>query len=218
MIDLGAGAFANLLRYVSVDTVPILVISHLHYDHYSDVYSLYVARRFWSVPLEPLTVFLPPGSEDFLSGYFTLSGERGFKGMVEFEEFADGSILRVGELMEVETYRVDHTRESYALRVSCGEAVVTYSSDTGYCQGLVEAAQGSDLFICEATFTNVDMPPHGNHLSGKEAGLVAGEAGVKRLMITHVWPTFDPELVRMEAQEAWGREVILAEEGLTIEI
>jgi len=39
---------------------------------------------------------------------------------------------------------------AYALRVQWAGRTVAYSGDTEWCEGLVDAAQGADLFVCEA--------------------------------------------------------------------
>lgn len=49
------------------------------------------------------------------------------------------------------------------------------------------------------------------HLSARQAGESALQAGVGELVITHRWPTVDPRLVLEEAREAFGREVLQAQ-------
>ena len=90
---------------------------------------------------------------------------------------------------------VDHPCEAYAVRVEHGGRSLAYSGDTGPCAGLVEAARGADVLLCEATWPHVtewwDEPPTGIHLSGRQAGEHAAAAGVGRLLITHVPAWFD---------------------------
>ena len=81
------------------------------------------------------------------------------------------------------------------MRVEHGGRSLVYSGDTGPCAGLVEAARGADVLLCEATWPHVtewwDEPPTGIHLSGRQAGEHAAAAGVGRLLITHVPAWFD---------------------------
>ena len=46
VLDLGNGALGQLQRYVSLDDVDAVLISHLHVDHVIDLCSYYVARRY----------------------------------------------------------------------------------------------------------------------------------------------------------------------------
>ena len=51
------------------------------------------------------------------------------------------------------------------------------------------------------------------HLSGRQAGNMAREAGVGRLILTHRWPTVSADAVRREAELAFGRAVAQASPG-----
>jgi hypothetical protein len=63
----------------------------------------------------------------------------------------------------VRTAAVDHPCDAYAVRVEHGGRSLAYSGDTGPCAGLVEAARGADVLLCEATWPHVtewwDEPP-----------------------------------------------------------
>jgi ribonuclease BN (tRNA processing enzyme) len=50
-------------------------------------------------------------------------------------------------------------------------------------------------------------------MSARQAGTNARQAGVGRLVLTHLWPGVDPEASRSEAEEAFGGPVELAEVG-----
>jgi len=79
-------------------------------------------------------------------------------------------------------------------------ATLVFSGDTGVCEPLTELAQGADVFLCEASWTDApDRPPH-VHLSGTEAGRVAKQAGVGELLLTHIPPWTSREEVLAEAK------------------
>jgi hypothetical protein len=46
---------------------------------------------------------------------------------------------------------------------------------------------------------------------------MAGGAGVGDLVVTHRWPTVDPDALAVEAAEAFGRAVYQAAPGMTLE-
>ena len=63
----------------------------------------------------------------------------------------------------------------------------TFSSDTGLCEAVVEAAAGADVFLCEATYlqaTAAQLEGHG-HLTPGLAAELAVKADARRLVLTH---------------------------------
>ena len=56
------------------------------------------------------------------------------------------------------------------------------------------------------------------HMSATQAAEHATAAGAKRLMLTHILPTLDPEISRDEAAVAFDGVIDLAQDGMTVEI
>jgi len=79
--------------------------------------------------------------------------------------------------------------------------VVVFSGDTRPCAGTRDAARGADLLVHEATFTqdDADRAVETRHSTAREAGLLAAEAGVRMLALTHVSTRVAPREVRREA-------------------
>jgi len=98
---------------------------------------------------------------------------------------------------------------------------VVYSGDTRPCATLIEAARGADLLVHEATFAGEELEraKETGHSTAAEAAMVAREAGVRRLVLTHISPRYTrdaPELLE-EARAAFP-EVIIARDGLSVDV
>jgi ribonuclease BN (tRNA processing enzyme) len=97
-------------------------------------------------------------------------------------------------------------------------ASLVYSGDTAATGHLAAIAAGADVLLCEATWgerDNGSNPPQ-MHLSGEEAGRAAAEAGVGRLMLTHIPPWGDPEGALRGARRFFDGPVELARPDLVV--
>jgi ribonuclease Z len=98
---------------------------------------------------------------------------------------------------------------------------VVLSGDTRPCRQTTAAARGADLLIHEATFSDAEQEraEETMHSTAREAARVAKEAGVKRLVITHLSSRYDvdPSPLTTEAREEFS-PVDVAFDGYTVEV
>jgi len=99
--------------------------------------------------------------------------------------------------------------------------LVVFTGDTRPCPSVVDAAQGADLLIHEATFGEEerDRAKETGHSTAREAAQVALAARAKRLVLCHVSARYSisaDELVK-EAKEVFPA-VTVARDGLAIEV
>lgn len=126
-----------------------------------------------------------------------------------------------------------HRGESVTLdggrRVDPGELVgpprpgrrVAISGDTTPCPDVVELARGADLLVHEATFGSdeLERARETRHATALQAAEVAREAGVGRLVLTHISARYTreaPELLA-EAREVFA-ETSVAKDGMVVEV
>ncbi len=98
---------------------------------------------------------------------------------------------------------------------------VVLSGDTRPCEALQHASRGADLLVHEATFSHEDhqRARETGHSTAREAAELAGAAGVKRLVLTHISPRYSREApeILAEARSFFAASEI-ARDGMEIEV
>ena len=99
--------------------------------------------------------------------------------------------------------------------------ILVYSGDTRPTLAVLEAARGADLLIHEATFggDEAERAVETGHSTASEAARLALEAGVRRLVLTHISPRYTrdaPELLA-EARGVFP-ETTIARDGMVVDV
>ena len=216
LMDLGNGALGALHRYADPLEIDAVFLSHLHADHCLDLCGYHVLRRYHPKGPQPrVGVWGPEDTAGRLARAYDLPEDPGMSEEFDFHTW-DGPVT-VGPFT-VEAVPVAHPVPAYALRVTSGGKVLAYSGDCGPCEGVVEAARGADLLLAEASFEEGKDNPPDLHMTGREAGELAVEAGAARLVLTHVPPWHDPAVVLAEAEQVYTGPLDLAVAGAVYEI
>lgn len=201
LLDLGNGSLGMLQRFAGLETIDAVLLSHLHPDHCLDMCSYHVARSYRPGGRLPrLPVYGPRGTGQRLAAAYDPSAHTGLSTSYEFLDLRPGR-LDIGPF-DVRVDRVNHPVETFGVRIEQGGSALAYSGDSGASRPLVELARDVDLFLCEASFLDGDPNPPNLHLTGRQAGEHAAQAGVGRLVVTHVPPWNDAQRTLGEASSA----------------
>ncbi len=98
---------------------------------------------------------------------------------------------------------------------------VTYTTDTRPTEGIVEHAEGADLFICEGMYGEPDKLEKAKeykHMTFYEAADMAKRAGVKEMWLTHYSPSLPRPEDYMKAVKKIFPASIAAKDGRTVEL
>lgn len=224
VFDFGRGALDQLMKlginYYDIDAI---FISHTHPDHFSELGS------FLHISLaEPgkgkfrkkeMTIYGPAGFKKIMEYFYRAFDLRSFKPKyrVKIREMKPGHAIKEKDC-RVTAYPVVHSQriKSVAYRLTDGRKIFAYSGDSADCPGLRKAVKNADLALIETS--HPDSLPW-MHLTAPEAGKIAQETGVKKLVLTHAspyyWQKFD---LRKEAKKYFKGPVLLAKDLMKIEI
>ncbi len=221
LVDSAAGTLRQLVKAgIPYDSIDIILYTHLHPDHVGEFVPFVFATKY--APgfkrSEPVTLLAARGFESFYNALKQAFGQwvEPDEGILVIEEMPVEmpAAIQIPPLT-IRTAPTVHTPMSLAFRVETPENMsVVFSGDTDYSPGLVELAEGADLLVCECA------APEGykvqGHLTPSEAGRMAQEAGVKRLLLTHFYPVCDENDLLTPCREFYKGQVILAEDFMRI--
>jgi ribonuclease BN (tRNA processing enzyme) len=215
LLDLGSGALGPLQKVSDPRDVDALFITHLHGDHWLDLVPFaHVRRHHPDGRLPPTLPVSRPGSDrSRIAGAFGRPEED----LADVFDLRDPSDTTIGPF-EAKVLRTKHPVETYAVRLTADDLVLVYTADTGPFADLPRFAADADLLLAESGFVDdVENPPD-VHLTATQAGELARDARVGRLVVTHVAPWHDAERQRGRAGLAFGGRTDLARPGATFEV
>lgn len=203
-LEAGSGSMANLQEHVELADLDAVVLTHEHPDHCGDVNGLEVACTFGPGP-DRMPVYAPAPVKERLYAFS--------RSALDWHIVSADSKVEIGG-QSWSFSRTDHPPETLAARIEADGAALGFTSDTG--PGWSAAELGPlDALLAEATFQDADAEaaePGVGHLSARQAGQMARDCGISRLILTHIWPEHDRELSRRQAEEAFGAGVEVAAE------
>jgi ribonuclease Z len=116
----------------------------------------------------------------------------------------EGSLAVGGRLVSLEEVSEPRRGQRFA-----------FIMDTRLCDGAFALADGADMVVCESTFADAEaaLAREYGHLTARQAGRIAAEAGARLLVLTHFSQRYehgDGPRLGDEAAAAFGGQVVLA--------
>lgn len=204
LLDAGPGTVANLQEHVSLADVDAVVLTHSHPDHWTDLMVLRTALK-WDLGRTGVPVFGP----DEVRHMAATITQTGLEPTLVWRSVVDGETVTFGPLT-LTFSATDHYVETLAVRVDHDGATFAYSADTGPGWSFAQLGPDIDLALCEATYATAAEAGEVLHLSAEQAGAMARSSGVRRLVLTHLYPGADPEVHRRHAEATFGGPVSIA--------
>ncbi|NHI77751.1 MBL fold metallo-hydrolase [Lactococcus petauri] len=197
LLDAGSRAVTELEHELSPNDLDAIILSHYHEDHIADLGALRQYRQLQTVKPEILPIY---GHQENAYEFSKLSLENVSDGIAYDVE--NGTSVGPFDIQFLKTV---HPVICYAMRIverATGQVLI-YTGDTGYFAELVDFSKDADILLADVYFFK-DKAKMPNHLSSVEAGEIAAQANVKKLILTHLPQVGDLQVLREEVQEAAG--------------
>lgn len=215
LIDCGSGILPQLAKIMPLHELDAVVLSHLHPDHFADIFvlqnAIFIAMRD-QLRQKPLSIWTTTKPVEWFS-------QINAKQIVTCQEIHNQQTVSIVEGVDFTFYQTDHSIPCFAMKIDDGNHTILYGADSGPHTNWEPMGKRHDLVILEATFLNENFPTASvGHLSAQLAGKVAASMEAKQLLLTHVSPTYQPNQVEAEASITYAGLCQIASIGLTIEL
>lgn len=247
VVDCGLGVTKGLVdQDMQLKDLSLIIISHLHSDHYLELGPL--LHTAWTAGLKTnVDIYGPPGLDIYWEGFCSSmkadidvriedEGRPDLRDLITIHAIDAGPVLsRNG--VTISAIRNQHPPlvDSFALSFKTDEVHVVFSGDTAPIKALENFARGADLLIHEAMLESalpalLERVGNGSeklmahflrsHTFAHDAAMMAANAGVKRLALTHLIPSDDPAYEAKDWQDAcagyYNGELIVGHDAIRI--
>ena len=249
VVDCGLGVTKGLVdQGMQLKDLSLILISHMHSDHYLELGPL--LHTAWTAGLNsPVEVYGPAGLDVYWDGFITSmkadidlriedEGRPDLRALLQIHTIDAGTVLELDGLA-ITAIRTEHPPlvDCFALSFKTPKVHVVFSGDTAPIKELESFARGADLLIHEAMLEAALpalMSRIGNgsgklmehwlrsHTFAHDAAKTATNADVKRLALSHLIPSDDPNYGTQDWKEAvadhWNGPLIVGYDGVKIEL
>lgn len=208
LIDCGSAVVSNIQRYIKIEDLNAVIISHYHHDHAADIGPLQYACLIKSKLGQfsgALDIYGHPYDED---GFKRLTMEPYTRG-IPYNEYEK---IRVGPF-NITFIKTKHPVISYGMRISSGNRNIVYTADGSFGEDLIDFSRNADLLLCECNFYSSQDGSSAGHMNSTDAGTIANNAAVKKLLLTHLPHFGDHNMLIEDAKRYYNGEIELAKAG-----
>lgn len=195
LIDCGAGVLARMTRFVDIHALSGIVLSHLHFDHMSDMTVMRYLLQF--NPLQRNIPVIAPAEPAMT------------RLMLEDDQldFMTPRDISIGE-MNISFAPAVHPVPAVSVRVDCDGRTFVYTGDTNLHPELELFVDGADLLLADAGLNHAQWSQTAPHLSAKLCGALAHNSRAGGLILTHIRPGNDPDALLEEARSEYPGAVL----------
>jgi ribonuclease Z len=217
LVDASSGTvILRQLQYarIALEGIRHLFVTHRHFDHVGGLAPLLVALT--AVPEASITVHATPATLGSLRELLalTIPGVEYWLGKrLLWRELSPGKLVQAGDA-ELIPFEVNHGIECVGFRVDQNGSAMTFAADTRPWANVVRYVKGAELLVHEAygLESGAEQAHTIGHSTAAEAGRAVREAGVGRLVLTHLRAGryADPDGLAAEAATVFGKQVTAA--------
>ena len=198
LLDCGSGALSKLRAlYPDLPALDAIVLSHMHADHAGEIHLFRYMCEF-GLMQSPLRVFSPETDKLWFPVFDPI-------------QTTDGMQATVGSLT-LRFTSVRHAVPTTGVRITDANGhSLFYTGDTGWFDGLIDAAKGADLLLADACLRDeTNEKALKNHMTVAQVLSLRQQADCEAAILTHLFPDGAPYPPIID------RHVLYAAEGMQL--
>lgn len=208
LFDCGSGVLSSLQNYIALDELNAVVVSHYHADHIADIGSLQYSRLiqyYLGHPSPPLPIYSHAQDKEQFA-------------KLTYKEQTIGMEVQAHQTVQIGPFTVTfcptvHPVYCLAMKFTVDGKSAVFTADTEWTDKLVTFAHKTDILFCEANLYEEHIGISPGHLAGSQAGILAQQANIGQLVLTHLPHHGDINEILNEAKQTFSGSVEIAEVG-----
>ncbi len=208
LVDCGSGVLSSLQRYLDVQELDAVILSHYHHDHIADIGPLQYAmlvKKTLGVTDKTLPVY---GHTDDMQAFEKLTHHDNTLGIA----YDPDKPLSLGPF-SIAFLKTSHPVPCYGMRFSANGETFVYTADSSYQESFIEFAHDADLLVSECNFYADQDGAKAGHMNSHDAAAIAEKAGARLLLLSHLPHFGNHEQLLDEAKTKYRGKVQLASSG-----
>lgn len=208
LLDCGSGALSQLPKYTDPYELDAVILTHYHNDHMADIGVL----QYYMLVQNGIR-----NGDKHLPIYGHSYDKEAFARLNH--DFTKGHVydpvvpLDLGPFT-ITFFETEHPVICFAMRISDGENTFVFTADSSYKEGFIPFSKKADLFITDCNFYEGQDGTKAGHMNSKECAILAKEADVKTLVLSHHPHFGDRKKLVIEAEKYFRGNICLASSGL----
>jgi|LSQX01.2.fsa_nt_gb ribonuclease BN (tRNA processing enzyme) len=178
MLDMGSGSLHNLTKVCDLDSLDAIFISHLHFDHTSDLLPF---QYYLDVRKNPVTLYIHESDSEY---YKLLTGHPKFN----IVNINNGDVRKFGPA-SLSFFELEHSAKNFAIKITTHDTVFVYTGDTVFTEKLYDICEDADYLLADCAKPDTF---NGSHAKLSEMFNMCKELNIQ-LLVTHFSPNTNPK-------------------------
>lgn len=212
LLDCGAGSLNQLQKICDLNDINDVIITHYHYDHFSDL-GTFVYNRLVRLNIgETANVLNIYGQDD---GFFFNTFKMG--NAVKLHPIDEETQLTIHGI-KIDFLETVHPVKCLAIRMEYQGKTIVYTADTAFMPILVDFSREADLLIAECSLYSGFKGNRSGHMNTEDVAALINQANVKKCILTHLPIYGQPEKLLQVVKDLTTTDVVLASPLLAMDI